>query len=924
MAKRLLMPMLAAIIIAAMVIPGCGEPVDDDPEQYTLTISSTAGGEVLTPGEGDFTFDEGTEVLLFAAADDGYVFVNWTGDVGAIDSVTSPGTTITMDDDYSITANFELGDPEFYLGIESTEGGSVTTPGEGVFGPFEPGEQVALLAVADEGYLFVNWTGSAAIDSPTSADTFITMNANALIRANFRAEDVDPVPIDVEMMIRLDLYVPIYPSGGQWLADQLETAGFKINRNLLVGSDFWGILLGEPARWGNWNVGTFGWGLSGFPRDTSTWWFVYGTDYIPWHPYSVIEAPEPFGFLCEKLAYREFFSAFEREQLIKDVATLYMDHSPQVLLGDVAAVRPYNPDFECITDAAAGFGYGWIETVHLLDGAGLPTVPDGDIEVLIEQYLLYEDPWNPVGGSAASADLTFLRNMLQERALMHDPHAGLRFPWFIESATVWHQPGLPMGQDAMSQDWLTVIIESEGGPQLTVPNDAWVRWEAAPGMAGQWAKLEDKVAEDEEFPTTAVRRTRVVYNDDIFDTPMHDGSKLSLADFLLAAIFDWDRPQADSDIFDASEVPGYTADIERFRGWKIVEVEPNLVIDYYTTSWALDAELNVTTMWPAIGDYGQFVPWHVQSVGILTEIEGDFVWSEPKASEFDAEHMCYITGDSMVAMKKWLDYAKDEGYLPYEDAIRAVYDEFFANGSDKLDAEIAERYDNLADWYDEMGHFWVSTSRVYLDRYFPLEDQLVLKRFEGHTEPADRWLVEFGMYDEGEAPAHTGAWVDTVVVTKNIDSTAGMMKVVAGDIDFWFMLGTTDPDLFDTFVDAGLKLVDTFGSWTELMLNNYGPVFDDGRPNPFYYPEVREALHHIIDKEFFVEEFMSGMGTPTYALYGAAFGEYQRYPEFFAEIQEAYEYDPVRAAAAIDRIADKMEAEGFELIDGVWHYYPAG
>ena len=76
------------------------------PVQYDLTISSTAGGNVTTPGEGTSTHDEGTVVDLVAEADECYEFVNWTGDVGTIADVYAAATNIIMEGDYSITANF--------------------------------------------------------------------------------------------------------------------------------------------------------------------------------------------------------------------------------------------------------------------------------------------------------------------------------------------------------------------------------------------------------------------------------------------------------------------------------------------------------------------------------------------------------------------------------------------------------------------------------------------------------------------------------------------------------------------------------------------------------------------------------------------------------------------------------------------------
>ena len=76
------------------------------PEQYNLTITSTAGGRVLTPGEGMFLREEGSLVNLVAEAEDGYWFVEWTGDTDAVVNTYAAITTITVNDDYAITAEF--------------------------------------------------------------------------------------------------------------------------------------------------------------------------------------------------------------------------------------------------------------------------------------------------------------------------------------------------------------------------------------------------------------------------------------------------------------------------------------------------------------------------------------------------------------------------------------------------------------------------------------------------------------------------------------------------------------------------------------------------------------------------------------------------------------------------------------------------
>jgi hypothetical protein len=96
---------LAVVALIAMII-GCeGE---GEPAYYELSINSTAGGSVTAPGEGVSQYDPGESVDLVAEAEEGYRFVEWTGDVGSIGDADSAMTYIIMNSGYSITANFVL------------------------------------------------------------------------------------------------------------------------------------------------------------------------------------------------------------------------------------------------------------------------------------------------------------------------------------------------------------------------------------------------------------------------------------------------------------------------------------------------------------------------------------------------------------------------------------------------------------------------------------------------------------------------------------------------------------------------------------------------------------------------------------------------------------------------------------------------
>jgi lysophospholipase L1-like esterase len=68
------------------------------------------------------------------------------------------------------------------LNCSSTDGGAVTQPGEGVF-QYDDGTVVNLMATADLGYHFVNWTGPVA--DPNLATTTITMDGAYAVIANF-------------------------------------------------------------------------------------------------------------------------------------------------------------------------------------------------------------------------------------------------------------------------------------------------------------------------------------------------------------------------------------------------------------------------------------------------------------------------------------------------------------------------------------------------------------------------------------------------------------------------------------------------------------------------------------------------------------------------------------------------------------------
>ncbi len=142
---------------------------------YSLTTNVVGQGTV-TKNPSKSTYDHGEEVQLTATPDEGWDFTGWSGDL----SGTANPANITMDSNKTVTATFTIKKYTIAASANPPAGGTVSGAGS-----YNHADTVNLVATANEGYEFVNWTENGVQVSANTTYSF-TATANRTLVANFR------------------------------------------------------------------------------------------------------------------------------------------------------------------------------------------------------------------------------------------------------------------------------------------------------------------------------------------------------------------------------------------------------------------------------------------------------------------------------------------------------------------------------------------------------------------------------------------------------------------------------------------------------------------------------------------------------------------------------------------------------------------
>lgn len=496
---------------------------------------------------------------------------------------------------------------------------------------------------------------------------------------------------------------------GGYISTQLEDLGFQVERVERTSAELSPIWnAGDPALC-EWHLYTGAWSQTAIDRESTFSFEQYYTNRVlPWPLWAIYAPPAELDEASAAIFNGNFGSIEERNELFRTALPLTMEYATRNWITSRFTVVPFRNEVAVTTDLAGGVSGSslWSKTIRFEDEVG------GAMNIGLPS--VFTEPWNPFGGSNWVFDQMIIRGV-GEQGIYSDPNTGLGILGRVERAELTVREGYPM---AASSDWVTLSFE----PEITVPDDAWAGWDA-----------ENQVflTAGEVYTETqnVLLKSTVYYPEDMFETvTWHDGSPISVADFVMTMITALDLGDPASANYDEALVPTRDQFLSSFKAARIVSTDP-LVIETWTDSGSLDAENAVSTWWPAVlYDYSD-AAWHNMALMLRGDANGGFAFTAEKASANELERANLIAGPSLEVLASELISATEEAYIPYAPTL----------GEYVTAEEATARYENLAEFARRYGHYYISTGPYFLSGVFPVEGQAVLSNYTAHPDLASRF-----------------------------------------------------------------------------------------------------------------------------------------------------------------------------------------
>lgn len=186
------------------------QTLENDLRTFTLSVSSSDENHGITTVGG--TFDEDTEVLIYASAKEGYQFSQWN------DGNKDNPRTVKMTGNLTYVAQFIPNLPTYSLSVASTNETQGSVLGSG---SYEVGSSVTIAAIAKNGYTFSQWQ-----DGNTNNPRIVQVTTDALYFASFVPSAIETPKYTLSVMSTNNTQGTAFGSGEYESGTSLLIAAF--------------------------------------------------------------------------------------------------------------------------------------------------------------------------------------------------------------------------------------------------------------------------------------------------------------------------------------------------------------------------------------------------------------------------------------------------------------------------------------------------------------------------------------------------------------------------------------------------------------------------------------------------------------------------------------------------------------------------
>ena len=514
--------------------------------------------------------------------------------------------------------------------------------------------------------------------NPTLADEIISKK---LLEKGAIKKDgqwtVGSIPIEITIFIRSD--DPVRKSIGEILSAELETIGFKVNKEFGDLNKAFVVVYGSNPSDLKWNLYTEGWSRSAFVKYDSA---GLGQMYAPWFsnmpgfndPTYWNYENEKLDELTQKIYTGDFKSEEERSVLIKEAIVEGVNDSVRIFLASKIDQYIANENLEGIINDF---------------GAGVPTrftpinVRGDSDDLVIGVKQIYQGAWNPVMGLTDSYS-RHIWGVISDPGIFKHPFNGETIP--------------------VRAQW---EVETEGpSEKLDVPKET-ILWDP---VNKKWKNVE---------PGTKAT-SKVTWNFEF--SKWHNGQIMDINDIMHSLYFtlEWGTQTEKTDkTFDTEFTPRAAQNIQSIVG--INPIDEN-TLEIYVNYWHFDkGEIaNWATLWSS-------VPLEIRFAMEQAVIDGKTSFSRSGATSKNVSWLSLLTPNDANMLKEYLQKFREKNQVPT--ALKNFNEEF---------KYYAERYDSSIQWIEQNNHAVISNGPFYVENYSPESRTISIKAYQDSTYPFEQ------------------------------------------------------------------------------------------------------------------------------------------------------------------------------------------